>query len=82
MEIIYAMKIKEVQKILEEMAPLAYAEDFDNVGLIIGDENSEATGILVCHDALENVIEEAITKNCNSKSILTNFSTFYLFHEN
>ena len=59
------MKIKEIITFLEEMAPLAYAEEFDNVGLLIGNANGNSTGILVCHDALENVIEEAITKKCN-----------------
>lgn len=59
------MKIKQIIAILEEMAPLAYAEDFDNVGLLVGNTETEATGILVCHDALENVIAEAIAKNCN-----------------
>jgi dinuclear metal center YbgI/SA1388 family protein len=59
------MKIKEILSVLEEMAPLAYAEDFDNVGLLVGDQNAETTGILVCHDALENVIDEAIIKKCN-----------------
>ncbi|MFY7739442.1 MAG: Nif3-like dinuclear metal center hexameric protein [Flavobacterium sp.] len=59
------MKIKEILNILEEMAPLAYAEDFDNVGLLIGNQNDEATGVLVCHDALESVIDEAIAKKCN-----------------
>jgi dinuclear metal center YbgI/SA1388 family protein len=59
------MKIKEIISVLEEMAPLAYAEDFDNVGLLVGDQESEATGILVCHDALENIIDEAIAKKCN-----------------
>jgi dinuclear metal center YbgI/SA1388 family protein len=59
------MKIKELFPILEEMAPLAYAEDFDNVGLLVGNQENEATGILVCHDALESVIEEAIAKKCN-----------------
>jgi dinuclear metal center YbgI/SA1388 family protein len=59
------MKIKEIISVLEEMAPLAYAEDFDNVGLLVGDKNAEATGVLVCHDALEPVITEAIAKNCN-----------------
>ena len=59
------MKIKDTFPILEEMAPLAYAEDFDNVGLLIGNKEEEATGVLVCHDALESVIDEAITKNCN-----------------
>ena len=58
-------KIKEIIAILEEMAPLAYAEDFDNVGLLVGDQESIATGVLVCHDALESVMEEAIAKNCN-----------------
>ncbi|MFV8364305.1 Nif3-like dinuclear metal center hexameric protein [Flavobacterium sp. ZT3P35] len=59
------MKIKEIITVLEEMAPLAYAEDFDNVGLLVGDQDTDATGILVCHDALENIIDEAIAKNCN-----------------
>ncbi len=59
------MKIKEIITVLEEMAPLAYAEDFDNVGLLVDNENENATGILVCHDALESVIDEAIAKKCN-----------------
>ena len=58
-------KIKDIIPLLEEMAPLAYAEDFDNVGLLVGNLETETTGILVCHDALESVIEEAIAKNCN-----------------
>ncbi|WP_313804034.1 Nif3-like dinuclear metal center hexameric protein [Flavobacterium sp.] len=59
------MKIKDILAVLEEMAPLAYAEDFDNVGLLVGDSNAAATGVLVCHDALEAVIDEAIAKKCN-----------------
>ncbi len=59
------MKIKDTLAILEEMAPLGYAESFDNVGLLVGDSNANLTGILVCHDALENVIDEAIAKKCN-----------------
>ncbi|WP_353085250.1 Nif3-like dinuclear metal center hexameric protein [Flavobacterium sp.] len=59
------MKIKEIITILEEMAPLAYAEDFDNVGLLVGNEDENATGILICHDALESVVDEAIAKKCN-----------------
>ena len=59
------MKINQLQTILDAIAPLGYAEDFDNVGLLIGDANAEISGILVCHDALESVIEEAITKKCN-----------------
>ncbi len=59
------MKLSDVLPVLEEMAPLAYAEDFDNVGLLVGDATAEVTGILVCHDALEAVIDEAAAKKCN-----------------
>ncbi|MGB5555807.1 MAG: Nif3-like dinuclear metal center hexameric protein, partial [Flavobacteriaceae bacterium] len=59
------MIVKEVTRILEELAPLPYAEDFDNVGLLVGDALTEVTGILVSLDTLENVVDEAIVKKCN-----------------
>lgn len=59
------MKIKQILTILDEIAPLSYAEDFDNIGLLVGNQDNELTGILVCHDALESVIDEAIDKDCN-----------------
>ena len=59
------MTIKEVTNILEELAPLAYAEDFDNVGLLVGNTNTKVSGILVTLDTLENVVDEAIANNCN-----------------
>lgn len=59
------MIIKQVINILEELAPLDYAENFDNVGLLVGQNDTEVTGILVTLDTLENVVEEAIQKNCN-----------------
>ena len=59
------MIIQDVINHLEELAPLAYAEDFDNVGLLVGDKNTKVTGILVTLDTLETVVDEAITKKCN-----------------
>ena len=59
------MKIKDVTTFLEELAPLNYAEDFDNVGLLVGNNQTEVTGILVTLDTLESTIDEAISKNCN-----------------
>jgi dinuclear metal center YbgI/SA1388 family protein len=59
------MIVKEVTTVLEELAPLAYAEDFDNVGLLVGSDTQEVSGILVTLDTLENVVDEAITNNCN-----------------
>jgi len=59
------MTINDITRILEDFAPLSYAEDFDNVGLLVGNASSELTGVLVTLDTLENVVDEAITKNCN-----------------
>lgn len=59
------MKVKDVIALLEELAPLAYSEDFDNTGLLVGDANTNVSGILVTLDTLENVVDEAIEKNCN-----------------
>ena len=57
--------IKDITASLEALAPLNYAEDFDNVGLLTGHGNQECTGVLVTLDTLEGVVEEAIEKNCN-----------------
>ncbi len=59
------MTIQDIIDDLEEWAPLAYAEDFDNVGLLVGNSSEKVTNILVAHDALENVVQEAIDKKCN-----------------
>lgn len=59
------MKLKEVIAKIEENIKIRQAEDFDNVGLLCGVPDRNVSGILVCHDALENVVEEAIHKNCN-----------------
>lgn len=59
------MKIKDVTAFLEELAPLNYAEDFDNVGLLVGNYQTEVSGVLVTLDTLETTIEEAISKKCN-----------------
>lgn len=59
------MIVQDVINYLEELAPLNYAEDFDNVGLLIGDKHSKLKGILVTLDTLEAVVDEAIENNCN-----------------
>lgn len=59
------MIVQEVIDELELLAPLNYAEDFDNVGLLVGEKNTEIKGILVTLDCLEAVVDEAIAKDCN-----------------
>ena len=58
-------QIKDVIAQLETLAPLGYAEGFDNVGLLVGDKNTIVSGVLITHDTLEEVVDEAILKNCN-----------------
>ena len=59
------MIVDDIITHLEHLAPTAYAERFDNVGLIVGNKNTELTGVLVTLDTLEEVIDEAIEKKCN-----------------
>ena len=59
------MKIKEVIQFLEQKFPLHWQEDFDNCGVQCGDREREITGIMVCFDMSEAVIDEAIEKGAN-----------------
>lgn len=65
------MKIKELIDVLEQLAPKATAEDFDNVGLLTGNIDSEISGILVTLDCLESVVDECI---------LLKYNTIVTFH--
>jgi len=59
------MIIKDITNYIEDLAPLNYAEEFDNVGLLVGNFNTKVSGILVTLDTLEETVEEAIAKKCN-----------------
>ncbi len=59
------MKIKDITNVLEALAPLNLQESYDNAGLIVGDPNTAVTGILFSLDAIESVVDEAISKGCN-----------------
>ncbi len=59
------MKIKQLITEIESLIPLNYAEDFDNVGLLVGNSEQEISGVLISHDTTEKVVEEAIEKGMN-----------------
>ncbi|MDA9041948.1 Nif3-like dinuclear metal center hexameric protein, partial [Flavobacteriaceae bacterium] len=59
------MKVSEIREILDKWMPISTAEDFDNVGLLVGDLNSEVKNILVTLDTTLNVVDEALDKDCN-----------------
>jgi dinuclear metal center YbgI/SA1388 family protein len=59
------MQIREICQQMEAWAPLAWQESYDNAGLLVGDANATAKGVLISLDCTEEVVEEAIKKGCN-----------------
>jgi len=57
--------IQAIVDYIEQEAPLAYQEDYDNAGLVVGDPSLSVTGVLICLDITESVMQEAKVKNCN-----------------
>ena len=58
-------KIKDITDFLEQIAPRAYQEGYDNAGLLTGDPKMEVKGVLCTLDCTELVVDEAVTKQCN-----------------
>src|SRR5258706_16464217 len=58
------MKLSLLTGYLESLAPLAYQEDYDNSGLIVGSPDREVQQALVSLDCTEAIVDEAIAKNC------------------
>lgn len=58
-------KVMEISKEIEEFAPKFLKEDYDNVGLMIGDSKKEVKRVLLSLDCTNEVIEEAINLNCD-----------------
>ena len=54
------MLVKDIVDIAEQLAPPYLAEHWDNVGLLVGDENRECKKILFALDAIDAVVDEAI----------------------
>lgn len=59
------MRIKDIAKVLEALAPTSLAESYDNVGLLVGDPNASATGVLINLDVTEALIDEAVSLGIN-----------------
>ncbi|MFK7818909.1 MAG: Nif3-like dinuclear metal center hexameric protein [Planctomycetaceae bacterium] len=53
--------VKHMCGFLDSFAPTALAEDWDNVGLLLGDEASELKKVLTCLTLTQDVAEEAVS---------------------
>jgi len=60
-----AVTVKNILEALDLDAPFSLAETWDNVGLLIGDPKSQATGIIAGLDPTNALVGEAIARKCN-----------------
>ena len=59
------VKVKDILREIEHYAPLPLQEGFDNAGVQVGDVNQHATGVLLCLDVTEEVLDESVEMGCN-----------------
>lgn len=58
-------KVKDIATAIERFAPLSLRESWDNPGLQVGNPEMNVCGILLCLDVTEEIIDEAIRRDCN-----------------
>jgi len=63
------MKIKDIAATIDEIIPLKLAQDWDNVGLLIGDSQKDVRNILLTIDITRDVVAEA--KNLKTDLIIS-----------
>ena len=59
------MKAQELFDLIEQYAPLRYQESYDNAGIQVGDAQAEVTGVLLCTDVTDAVLDEAVERGMN-----------------
>ena len=59
------MNVKSITALIEAEAPLSLQENYDNAGLLVGNPEMEVSAVLITIDVTEEVLNEAIAKNCN-----------------
>lgn len=64
-----SVKISDIIDKIEIFAPIKLKEDYDNVGLMVGDKNKTVKKVLFALDCTKEVIEEA--KKLNAELIIT-----------
>ena len=57
------MKLFEISNYLDTRVPLAFQEEYDNCGLLIGDKDVKINSVLICIDCTEEVLDEAIANH-------------------
>ncbi|GAB6164066.1 Nif3-like dinuclear metal center hexameric protein [Thermostilla marina] len=55
--------IRSIADFLEKFAPLSLAEDWDNVGLLVGDPDATVAKVMTCLTITADVVAEAVAEN-------------------
>ena len=63
------MKVKDIVAVIEEFAPLAIQEGWDNSGLCVGSPEDEVSSVLLALDCTETLVDEAV--ECGADMIIT-----------
>ncbi len=59
------VKLKAITDFIEEIFPPSYAEDFDNIGLLIGRCDKDVNKVVICLDFDKNVVDEAVREGAD-----------------
>ncbi len=59
------IQVKDIAKVMELLAPPKLAEDYDNVGLLIGSYDKAVKNVLVGLELTDAMLEEAIKIDCH-----------------
>lgn len=59
------VSVRDIANVIEQFAPCSLQESYDNTGLQVGRNEMRVTGVLLCLDVTEDVLEEALRRNCN-----------------
>lgn len=59
------MRVKEIMQVLEALVPLTLKEEWDNVGLQLGDPSAEVRRVLLALTPSQIVVEEAVARQAD-----------------
>ena len=59
------MGVSEIGERVENLSPLSFAEEWDNIGLLAGRRDKEVKSIYIALDATDEVIEDAIRQEAD-----------------
>jgi dinuclear metal center YbgI/SA1388 family protein len=60
------MRVADLARVMEEIAPARFAASWDNVGLLVGDQEASLSKVLLTIDFTREVLAEALREQCDA----------------